>query len=168
MGGQWEGVENITGTAFADRIGGTGLANLPRCMSGADEMVGQDGTDNLAGGGGKDTLSGGRENDTFPFHRPGDIGDIVPDFLSALTGNNDWFPISASGFGGGQLAGALGAAQFRARADNAAQDAGDRFIFRTTDQTLWFDSDGTGVELAVMVADLQAGASTTFADIVIF
>ena len=59
------------------------------------------------------------------------------------------------------------AGQFRARADNHAQDADDRFIFRTTDRTLWFDADGSGAGAAIMVADLQAGAVVTAADILL-
>jgi len=74
----------------------------------------------------------------------------------------------AAGFGGGLSAGgALSASQFQSRADNLAQDADDRFIFRTTDRTLWFDVDGTGAQGAVMVADLQAGAIVTPADLLL-
>jgi hypothetical protein len=48
-----------------------------------------------------------------------------------------------------------------------AQDADDRFIFRTTDQTLWYDADGSGSGAALMIADLQAGATMTNLDILI-
>ncbi|MGB4828341.1 MAG: flagellar biosynthesis protein FlgM, partial [Paracoccaceae bacterium] len=57
--------------------------------------------------------------------------------------------------------------QFQTRADNNAQDADDRFIFNTTDRTLWFDADGNGAGAAIMVADLQAGAVVTAADILL-
>ena len=50
---------------------------------------------------------------------------------------------------------------------NLAQDANDRFIFRTTDQTLWFDVDGTGGGGPRLIADLQAGAVVTAADILL-
>jgi hypothetical protein len=82
-------------------------------------------------------------------------------------GNNDRFQFSASGFGGGLVAGALAANQFQSRADNLAQDADDRFIFRTTDNTLWFDADGNGAGAAVMIADLHVLATVTAADIFI-
>jgi hypothetical protein len=59
----------------------------------------------------------------------------------------------------------LAASRFIARADNLAQDADDRFIFRTTDTTLWWDDDGKGGHAAVLIADLQAGAALTAADI---
>ena len=41
---------------------------------------------------------------------------------------------------------------------NAALDSNDRFIFRTTDGTLWYDRDGSGGKAAVMVANLQDDA----------
>jgi len=40
-------------------------------------------------------------------------------------------------------------------ASPAALDAGDRFIFRTTDSSLWFDPDGTGTVAPIMMAQLQ-------------
>ena len=40
------------------------------------------------------------------------------------------------------MAGPLPISQFRSQASNVAQDADDRFIFRTTDTTLWFDVNG--------------------------
>ncbi len=66
------------------------------------------------------------------------------------------------------MAGTLAAAAFQSSADNIAQDADDRFIFRTTDQTVWFDVDGNGTGAAVLIADLQAGAVVTAADFLIF
>ena len=75
--------------------------------------------------------------------------------------------MQATGFGGGLVAGALAAGQFISRGDNLAQDADDRFIFRTTDQTLWFDIDGTGGVGPSLIADLQAGALLTAADILL-
>lgn len=44
---------------------------------------------------------------------------------------------------------------------NAALDATDRFILRSTDKTLWFDADGIGAAKSVMVCDLQANAPLT-------
>jgi hypothetical protein len=55
------------------------------------------------------------------------------------------------------------------RADsNQAMDATDRFIFRNSDKTLWFDANGTGSGGPVMVADLQSGATLVRTDIVIY
>ena len=80
---------------------------------------------------------------------------------------HDALSVSAAGFGGGLAAGALAASQFQNRADNLAQDATDRFVFRTTDATLWFDSNGSGAGGLTLLADLQAGVALTSADILL-
>ena len=80
---------------------------------------------------------------------------------------DDSFLIDAAGFGSGLVAGVLLDTQFQTRTDNLAQDTDDRFIFRTTDTTLWFDRNGTETGGLTLVADLQAGASLTNADILI-
>ena len=185
-GDQWSGIENVTGSRGADRIGGDSAANALNGAAGDDSisggsnqdtLEGGDGNDTLAGGSasdtltggsGIDTLTGGSGNDAFLFRRLGEIGDVITDFSSSASGNDDRIGVSQSGFGAGLALGALAASRFRARADNVAQDADDRFIFRGTDQTLWFDSDGNGGAAAVLLADLQPGASMTAADIVIF
>ena len=63
--------------------------------------------------------------------------------------------------------GTLAATKFVSGTTNLAQDADDRFIFCTTDATLWFDANGKAAGGAVMLADLQAGAVVTAVDIII-
>jgi Ca2+-binding RTX toxin-like protein len=158
---------NGTGNSLANRITGNGAANVLKGLDGNDTLLGLDGNDRLTGGGGKDSLTGGMGDDAFQFNGTLDGGDFIMDF-SNVSGNNDHFRISAAGFGGGLVAGTtLAASQFRARADNLAQDSDDRFIFRTTDQTLWFDSNGNASGGLTLVADLQAGAVMTSADILL-
>ena len=60
------GVENITGTNFADTINGG---------AGADTLDGGNGNDRLIGGAGVDVLTGGLGADTFVFGSIGDIGN---------------------------------------------------------------------------------------------
>ncbi len=62
----------------------------------------------------------------------------------------------------------LDPSHFVARADNLAQDANDRFIFRTTDHTLWFDADGNGSANAVQIAVFSNRATLTADDLYIF
>lgn len=166
-GDTYTGFERVIGTTQADRIGGNSAANVLNGGAGADQLFGRAGNDTLIGGGGIDILSGGSGNDSFQFNRLAECGDSLTDFSSAVAGDNDRFLISTD-FGGGLAAGALAAGLFVSRADNLAQDANDRFIFRTADRTLWFDADGTGTGAGVLVATLQAGATMTAADIVIF
>lgn len=185
LGDTYTGFERVTGSNTGDdMIRGNAANNILRGLGGNDTIEGAGGNDWLYGsagddsvnGGngndqifgqtGTDTLTGGSGNDSFRFDNLAEIGDVITDFHN-LVGDNDRFVINAAAFGGGLMAGALAASQFIVRADNLAQDADDRFVFRTTDRTLWFDDDGTGAHTAVMVADLQAGIMLSAADIVL-
>ncbi len=187
-----EGADSLDGGSGLDSLsGGSGNDNM-KGGDGNDTLAGDNGNDDLDGGKGKDTLIGGLDkdrldggkdkdtinggvgrdeltgglgNDVFQFLGLKEIGDTISDF-HAVSGDNDTIEILASGFGGGLVAGrTLLASQFQTRMDNHAQDANDRFIFRTTDGTLWFDKDGKNGTAAAMVADLQAGAVLSSADI---
>ena len=156
---------NGHGNALANRLAGNSAANILRGWAGDDTLQGNHANDTLLGGSGKDVLVGGVGDDAFCFNSPGEGGDIIPDF-SSFSGNNDHFQISVSGFGGGLTAGrTLSTSQFRARSDNLAQDGDDRFIFRNTDSTLWYDSNGNLNGGLSLIADLQTGATFTNDDI---
>ncbi len=168
VGDDYIGIENVQGSALgADVLVGDAANNVLRGYGGVDTLSGGNGLDVFFGGAGIDRLTGGLGDDRFVFEKPGDGGDVISDF-GAVVGNNDRFYFDDAGFGGGLLVGALAAAQFQTRADNIAQDSNDRFIFRTTDQTLWFDANGNVAGGLTLVADLQTGATVTTADILIF
>lgn len=150
----------------ADTLSGDAAANALSGYGGADNLSGGAGADSLIGGAGKDKIWGGGGNDQVWFQFLTDCGDTIMDY-SNVAGNNDSIRINVAGFGGGLVAGALAAAQFVTRADNLAQDADDRFIFRSTDQSLWFDANGNAAGGLTMVADLQAGAVLTHLDILL-
>lgn len=165
MGDAYLNVENLLGTNGGDRFYGTDAANNLRGLGGDDRISARGGDDALQGGVGKDSLWGGAGNDDFLFYRLDELGDAIADFGS-VAGNDDQIWLSASGLGGGLVAGALSAAQFVTRAsDHAAQDTNDRLILTTSNKTLWFDADGSGTKAAVLVADLQQSATLTAADI---
>jgi Ca2+-binding RTX toxin-like protein len=167
-GDSYVDVEIVLGSnSGADVVIGSSADNTLSGFGGADALDGRAGRDVLEGGGEADTLTGGAGNDRFQFRELTDAGDVITDF-SGVVANNDQFRISAAGFGGGLVAGALAASQFQARADTLAQDADDRFIFRTTDATLWFDVNGSAAGGLTLVADLQAGAVVTAGDIILF
>jgi hypothetical protein len=79
-------------------------------------------------------------------------------------GNNDVVRI----FVGGRAPGTRAARGLQVRADKLAQDADDRIIFRTADQTLWLNVSGTGVGGLSLIADQQASAVMSAADICAF
>jgi Ca2+-binding RTX toxin-like protein len=167
-GDEYAGFEVLWGTFLGnDILTGSTAANGLSGFGGNDTLAGGGGGDGLNGGLGTDRMSGGAGNDRFIFNAAREGGDIITDFSSSAVGNNDRFEISAAGFGGGLVAGPLPIGQFRSQASNVAQDADDRFIFRTTDTTLWFDVNGNAAGGLTMIADLQAGAVVTAADIVL-
>jgi Ca2+-binding RTX toxin-like protein len=131
--------------------------------AGNDTLTGTGGADTLTGGEGADRIAGGGGNDVFVFASPNNGADVITDFGSKA-GNNDLIQIDASAFGAGLVAGALAAGRFHSGTARNAQDAGDRFIFRTTDATLWFDEDGKGGDPSVLIADLQAGSVVRVGD----
>jgi Ca2+-binding RTX toxin-like protein len=159
--------DTLSGAAGDDHLHGQGGGDRLSGGGGDDRLKGREGEDWLKGGAGQDTLTGGIDSDAFVFGAPSEGGDVITDF-GKVPFNNDYFRINATGFGGGLVAGTtLDASRFQVRDDNIAQDSDDRFIFRTTDATLWFDSNGNAAGGLTMVADLQAGATVTAGDILL-
>jgi hypothetical protein len=152
----------VKGSAFSDRIIGDAAANWLSGAKGDDRIYGGAGADTLFGGAGHDGLTGGVGADHYTYTNPAQGGDAVTYFSSA-----DVFRFWGENFGLGSFAGPLAAGRFQARADNKAQDTNDRFIFRTGDDTLWWDSDGTGSKGPVLIADMSNNFSLTAADILI-
>lgn len=176
LGDQLSEIENLAGSDSGnDNLRGDALANELSGRGGNDRLDGAAGNDNLTGGGGRDTLIGGAQedslqgaagNDTFLYQGRADFLDTIFDFGTTLD-DNDRFLFARSDLGGGLVAGKIALALFRSRADNLAQDADDRFIYRTTDATLWYDEDGNGAAGPLQVASLSFGTALTAADIFI-
>jgi Ca2+-binding RTX toxin-like protein len=137
------GADNITGTAAADTI---------NALAGNDTVNGLGGNDIIRGGSGVDVLTGGGGADQFVFDTPADLFDSITDFSTA-----DSIVIEGSAFSLGTYSGALSTANLRIISNGRpiAADANDYFIFRSNDDTLWFDADGTGSIARVLLADLN-------------
>jgi Ca2+-binding RTX toxin-like protein len=160
------GIEWVQGSnTGADTLVGNSGANVLTGNGGADSLQGRDGADRLDGGTEADRLSGGLGNDVFVFDSAEDGGDLITDWRN-VSGDNDRIQVRHSAFGV-EDQGTLLASRFQSRADNLAQDGDDRFVFRTTDATLWWDADGKGRAGPVLLADLQAGAVITLSDFVV-
>lgn len=156
------GNDRLTGGAGADSLlGGNGSDRL---LGGADadRLLGGNGRDWLEGGAGADTLIGGNAPDRFVFRDLADAGDVIVDFGRGPD------RVMVSQAIAGLPAGALAAAAFSSGTTGLAQDASDRFVFRSTDATLWFDADGTGAAAAVLLATFAPGTQLTAQDILIF
>lgn len=163
--GSATGADQLTGDGAANTLMGWGGNDQLAGGAGNDRLLGGDGADGLNGGAGKDDLTGGSGADRFVFASVAHGGDRILDFSRA---GGDKIVIDASGFGGGLAeTGSPSAAQFDPQGTNVAATAEVRFIFRTTDATLWFDSNGNGAGGLTLVADLQDGASVWATDILL-
>jgi serralysin len=133
-------VANLTLTGVAP-INGTGNAL-------ANQIVGNGSGNILDGGLGNDTLTGGAGVDTFVLSKTS--VDTITDFAS-----NEKLSISAAAFGG-LTAGGLSTAQLMVGAGlTGATTAEQRFIFNTTDKSLYFDVDGVNGAAAVRIGVLS-------------
>jgi hypothetical protein len=171
LGGR-AGDEILRGGLGNDRLAGNGGRDLLRGGYGSDTLQGGGdidtlrggaGSDSLHGGAGRDGLHGGAGADTFVFPSATKGLDDILDFQGGL----DRIRINDTGFGVDLREGILESRHFQARTDNVAQDADDRFIFRTGDKTLWFDTNGNAAGATTLIADLQSGAVLTSADILV-
>jgi serralysin len=155
-------IECILAGKGADRLTGDAADNLLNGGANRDTLSGGDGADELIGGSGKDSLTGGAGADRFVFLTTTGAADSITDFTQA----EDKIVLDGAAFGYGTALGPLSASDFLVAPNrHAAHDASDHFIFRPKDATLWFDVDGSGSAVAVLVADLQTGAVLTAASI---
>jgi len=133
---------------------GTTANNLLKGGTGNDNLSGLGGNDSLVGGAGNDSLTGGTGADYFQFNNINDKTDTITDF----TVGSDKIAISASGFGGGLVAGStLTSAQFlKVSVGSSATTASQRFIYNFTSGDLYFDANGSGAgSLSVKIATLN-------------
>lgn len=84
------GIENLTGSAFADQFFGNASANRLVGNLGNDALQGRDGNDFLDGGAGSDKLEGGNGSDNLYGGDGHDLlfGDNANDFLDGGAGND--------------------------------------------------------------------------------
>lgn len=111
-----------------------------------DILIGNTSSNILEGGAGDDQLTGGGGADFFRYSSRFHGADAIADFSS-----NDAFLISASGFGGGLVAGmSLDSSTFIV--DGNPVSGSGTFLFSTSSRTLSFDQDGTGGGSALAIA----------------
>ena len=152
----FDGNDSLIGNLGNDTLIGDEGSDLLFGGEGTDSLNGGAGHDMLMGGLGNDILTGGSGNDIFQFNNAGEGVDVITDFLVKA----DKVQISASGFGGGLVAGAaLTADQFVM--GSSAQDANDRFIYNKTTGALFFDADGLGGASQMQIATLSTGLALT-------
>jgi Ca2+-binding RTX toxin-like protein len=157
------GVDGLSakGNALNNKLYGNSGNNKLAGKSGNDKLYGGQGNDELRGGIGADTLHGSSGADKFVYASPNEGGDKIISYDST-----DSFRFEGSTFGLGNYSGVLPKSRFHSGATNKAKDTSDRFIFRTTDDTLWYDSNGSNAGgTRTMIADFSMNVDLTAADI---
>lgn len=154
------GNDTVNGGASPDTLNGGGGDDVLLGTGGNDTLNGGGNNDSLTGGSGTDTLTGGTGVDSFIYNLSNEGIDTITDFSVV----DDTIRVSAAGFGGGLVAGAvIPAGQFVVGA--GAGDANDRFIYNNANGRLFFDVDGTGAAGQVQLATLTGIPALTNADI---
>jgi Ca2+-binding RTX toxin-like protein len=140
------GVENVFGSSNNDLLRGNALANT---------LSGSDGIDTLAGAGGIDTLDGNMGNDVFRFK---EAGAANADLIFGFTHGSDKIELDDAYFSkllpasGGALKG------INFRLGTAASEADDYIIYDADSGKLYYDADGSGLEIGKkLVATIMGG-----------
>ena len=148
---------NGSGTATGDASVGTDtfISGVSRVRGSdfADTITGNGGNNFIEGQGGSDTLTGGNGLDRFIYGAVNDGLDHITDF-SGNGGEGDVFTFNHFAFGnglavGGADTGVLDASHFVANSFGATTVA-EVFWFNTTDNTLYYDADGSGTGSAAV------------------
>jgi Ca2+-binding RTX toxin-like protein len=174
------GVDKLFGYAGDDTLSGGGSDDYLNGGGGGDTLRGGGGNDRLEGGLSNDFLFGGADNDTlwggqgidtmkggkgldkFLYMNRNEAGDTITKFEAG-----DKFVFEGQAFKLGTFVGKLNAANFKTGTTNKAGDANDYFIYRTTDDTLWFDADGKGGAGPIKIAGLSNNFDLHASDILI-
>ncbi len=138
-------VEYVTGTGFKD------------------VLIGNDANNRLIGGGGSDTLTGGAGGDGFQYNFASDGGDTITDFNPT----EDFIRIDQSNFGIAANDGDHPAnpdidrllENYFVVGTTATEGGHGQFIYDDTTGDLFWDDDGNGGNVQILIATLQ-GAPT--------
>ncbi|MDQ6434482.1 calcium-binding protein [Mesorhizobium sp. LHD-90] len=156
-GDTYAGIENLTGSGFADKLFGDNAANA---------IAGGAGDDIIKGYRGKDTLSGGAGEDVFVFNSQLNATtnvDAITDYNVAA----DTIDLDNLFFTALTTLGTLSASAFK-NMDLAAIDASDRIIYKQSTGNLYYDADGSGTAFAaIKFATITNNAVLTNLDFVV-
>lgn len=149
--------------ATAVRVTGSGQDDRLTGGDGGDILLGGDGDDVLLGLEGRDRLAGGAGADTFLFRAAVEGGDVIVGFTSG----QDRIVIEAFAFGGGLAAGMDPALAQRFVTGSAATQGWGQFLWDAGARALYWDMDGTGSAVRVLVTRFETDPGLTAADLTI-
>ncbi len=158
---------NGTGNAAANNMTGNTGANLLIAFEGNDTLNGAAGNDTLVGGLGADRLAGSTGADTFRYSSAAEGGDTIVSYRA----NEDTIEVSATGFGGGLVAGMniVASGRYAQNATGTATSANGvgQFVLETDTGLLSWDADGTGAGAAVLLANIASALSWSGTEITV-
>ncbi len=160
------GFTNVLGTAFDDRITGSGVANRLTGNSGNDTITGNGGDDLLVGGLGSDRLTGGLGKDRFLFSlgKRFNLAQIGIDTITDFTRKQDKLVLDPTTFNG------LKKLSFEVVKNlKQAQRSEAQFDYIRKTGALYFDSNGSkdGFGRGGQFADFANGLNLNAKDIVL-
>jgi Ca2+-binding RTX toxin-like protein len=158
------GITTFAVAGFENLVGGAGHDSLRGNSGTSTGINGGAGNDTIQGGTAVDTFTGGAGNDTFVFVDAAQGKDVFTDFS-----NGDKLQIDRAGFGGGLGsldAGALLDASFLVvgTAPTVSTGVHGQFLYNTTNDTLYWDDDGTGGNAAVEIGQFGSSVVLKLAD----
>ncbi|MFO1172633.1 MAG: calcium-binding protein [Hyphomicrobiaceae bacterium] len=168
-GGGAVGTQGLYGNAGDNTIMGLGGDDTIYSNGGNDRMFGGTGNDVIGGAGGLDYIDGGAGmdqvdcgsdavQDKVVLHK--DAPDRIFNFEFA---DLDKIVLSTSEFGITALVGGTNFFTAAAVPTNSSGAAGTHVIYNDTNaDTLWYDKDGAGGVLPVLIADFGAGTMSNF------
>jgi Ca2+-binding RTX toxin-like protein len=153
---------SLSGTPGYDKLAGAGGNDTLSGSAGNDTLLGGAGGDRLAGGKGNDRLGGNDGTDKFVFAESGAANaDTVTDFkhgTDKIILDDDAFTELA--------AGTLAASQFHR--GSTPGDADDHLLYAASSGKLYYDPDGSGAEMKVLVAILENKPTLSASDFRVF
>ena len=160
-GDSYTNLHDVLGSNFADTIIGDNSPDVLNGGYGADTITGGPKNDLIIGGMGADKLTGGLGADQFRYNSASEGGDTITDFSSA---QGDKISVLGTGFGG-LTPGPLDPSHF---ADGSATAATGQFIWVASNSGLYWDADGTGSGVKILLATLTGVTSLSASDMRVF
>lgn len=150
------GIENATGSEYADRLYGTAGDNVLKGLAGDDQLYGREGNDILEGGLGADLLVGGGYYDTVSYE--GSAGAVYVDLSTGETYGGDADGDTLQEIE--NVRGSLGADQLKGNFFHNRIEglAGDDWIAATNGEDVY--DGGGGVDFVDYSTGFASGTST--------
>jgi Ca2+-binding RTX toxin-like protein len=154
-----DGIDTVSGGNGNDNIDGGNGDDILTGNADVDTITGGNGIDTITGGADADKLNGGAGNDIFIWNNTTEFGDIMTGLdkgivTAGVLTSGDVFKFNSTNILGLSTYDQVN--DFVVNTTGLAGDAADRFIWKSTDDTLWYDRDGTGATYAsVLVADFN-------------